>query len=191
MQLLKFSLIIMISSPLFAFEKKDCLDSNFDLTISHKAQPFGLLEKIITVKKNKCEISINHTKFKYLKSKWIIDVCRDPVHIKKKLASLSVIRREKPCSSKDKSSFCKHWHCIRGKIQNDGLVFAKGEKEDITTDYGKLYCAYTLLYNYLANGKVLSRTVPNFDLPRPEPMKEKSDEQSEPTPEQEGVSGSF
>ena len=37
------------------------------------------------------------------------------------------------------------------------LFFAKGEKEDLLSDHGKLYCAYTLINEYLGAGEILSR----------------------------------
>ena len=71
---------------------------------------------------------IHFEKLKYLKNKWIIDVCRGPVHIKHDKGSIEVIKRNQSCSANPKSEFCTTLSNIESIIQDDGLIFAEGEK---------------------------------------------------------------
>ena len=141
------------------FNKKNCINTNFDISISHPAYPLGLAENIIRVKKDNCEILVFHEKLKFIKNNWLIDVCRIPIHIKKRGRSIDIVKRTVPCNKNSitKNDFCSEYFSIRQKIQDDGLIFAKGEKENLNAEHGKIYCAYTLLESYLAKGHVLSR----------------------------------
>ena len=141
------------------FSKRNCINSNFDISISHPAYPLGLTHNIIRIKKNNCEISISHERWKFLKNNWLVDVCRLPVHIKKQGRSIDIVKRSIPCkkNSITKNDFCSEYFSITQKIQDDGLIFAKGEKENLNAEHGQAYCAYTLLESYLAKGHVLSR----------------------------------
>ena len=143
----------------FTPDLQECLDLSVDLEVSHKAFPLGLTQKNLSIQKRYCEISIQHKWIKFFESSWIVDVCRTPVHIKKEWGGTQVIRRIQSCTKKDvqKEPFCSEYKSIKNKIQNDGLVFAKGEKEDLVTAHGKVYCIYILLEKYLADGDVLSR----------------------------------
>ena len=166
MSFLKFILIIIhfiaiqYSHASFKnFNKQNCINANFNISISHAASPLGLTHNIIQMKKDNCEILISHERLKFIRNNWLIDVCRHPIHIKKKSRSINIVKRSAPCNKNTikKDSFCTEYFSIKNKIQDDGLIFAKGEKENLNTEHGKAYCAYTLLESYLANGNVLSR----------------------------------
>ena len=164
--MLKFNFFIisffMMSSSYASFKnfsKKNCIDANFDISISHPAYPLGLTHNVIRIKKNSCEILVSHERLKFIKNNWLVDVCRIPIHIKKKGRSIDIFKRKTPCNKNSiaKDNFCSEYFSIKQKIQDDGLIFAKGEKENLNVEHGKIYCAYTLLENYLAKGRVLSR----------------------------------
>ena len=71
-------------------------------------------------------------------------------------SSITVIKREGHCKDRKKkeNKFCKEYRSIKRKVQDDGLIFAKGEKENLNDEHGMAYCAYTLLEQYLNRGKV-------------------------------------
>ena len=141
------------------FSTTRCIKSNFEISVSHPAYPLGLTNNIIRIKKNNCEILISHERLKFLKKNWLIDVCREPVHIKKQGRSIDIVKKTVPCkkNSITKNDFCSEYFSIRQKILDDGLIFAKGEKENLNDEHGKMYCTYRLLVNYLGESNVLSR----------------------------------
>lgn len=159
MRLFKFSLIslIIILNSAWAFDDNACLQSQFDVRVSHKAAPLGLSRNVLDLKKDGCVISIEHTKYFFMKKSWKIDVCREPVHIKQTGSSVNVLKRTHICNSGDVTEYCTDYFAMREMIQDDGLIFAEGEKENLNSDHGKVYCAYVLMDAHLQRGIVLSR----------------------------------
>lgn len=158
MSLLKYSflLVFLIINADASFSDAQCLQSSFEVEVSHKGFPFGLLENRLKVEKEGCVIDIEHTKFKYYKRSWKIDVCRGPVHIKQTSAAVSVLKRSGECSAR-KDEFCKEYEMIKMLLQDDGLIFAEGEKDEISSDHGRIYCAFLLTNSYLDRGIVLDK----------------------------------
>ncbi len=199
MQFFKCSLIVLLI-PFFAnantYTELECLDASFETTISHKGFPFGLTKNILTTSKDKCVITIHHEKLKFIKDQWVIDVCREPVHMKKGAGAVEVIKRDGVCVEGSKSSYCGELARLKTLIQDDGLIFAEGEKEDLSSDHGKIYCAFSVIQRYLEQGIVLSRhggtvlptpsssPMPESNMPVVEPKKEE-------TTKTEGNTGSF
>ena len=126
------------------------------MKISRDVFPFGLFQKHLEIKKEKCEIEVKYRSYRWIQKRWLIDVCRGPVHVKSGNYSLDVVKKEKPCPAKG-SSFCESFFEIKQLIQDDGLIFAKGEKENILSEHGQIYCAYALAHKYLSGEEVLSR----------------------------------
>ena len=163
LKLRTIAVLFIFASPAQAsfknFNKQNCINTSFDIRISHDAYPLGLTQNIIQVKKENCEIFVSHEKLKFIKKNWLVDVCRHPIHIKKKGRSIDVVKRKTSCNKNSikKDNFCTEYFSIKDKLQDDGLIFAKGEKENLNTEHGKVYCAYSLLESYLAQGNVLSR----------------------------------
>ncbi len=149
---------VFLASTSFSFERKDCLDATYSTTIGHNGQPFGLTQNLILIEKEKCSIKVSTEKLKFMKKAWEVDVCRGPVHIKEGHNSVTVHKRVSDClNPAEGDSFCENYHKIDLAIQDYGLIFAKGEKEDLQSDHGKVYCASQLLNEYLKAGTVLSR----------------------------------
>jgi hypothetical protein len=148
-----------LASGFEAFSDNQCIETSFKLIISHPSGPFGLTPRILSLQKDKCTLIVKHERLKFLTEAWTIDICRGPIHIKKGLSSIEVLKKEGPCSKKEFKStpFCAEWKKIRHIIQDDGLIFAVGEKENLTDDHGKIYCSYLLINLYLQEGVVLSR----------------------------------
>jgi hypothetical protein len=42
-------------------------------------------------------------------------------------------------------------------IQDDGLIFAEGDRDDLNSNHGKTYCTYLLLKKYLNDSVIFSR----------------------------------
>jgi len=98
MHLCKFKYILVLafinlSNTSFAFEDNECLNGSFDVEVIHKGQPFGLLPVRLLIKKENCKLTVFHEKFKYIKKNWSIDVCREPVHLKKGVGAVEVIKK--------------------------------------------------------------------------------------------------
>lgn len=166
MQWLKYSYLlgfIFISSSVYAnkFSSEECLNSKYDTQIKHKGKFFGLVENKISIQKKQCLIKV---KFKgILETTWKIDVCREPIHMKvTSKGSQDVYKREKKCEETTKSDFCYYRNELMENIQDHGLIFADGQREDLKQSHGQTYCSYLLLQRYLDNGVVFS----TFETPK-------------------------
>lgn len=173
MEFIKFSLVFLfISVTAFAqtigiqghsperFTSKACVDAAYKMTMSQKGPLFGLMSQEFTIDKTGCIINISHRK--YLTKEWIIDVCREPIHIKIKSATgTDVAKKVDACGEtekpKDTSDFCSQYSEIVNVIQDEGLIFAQGDRDDLGSDHGKTYCAYLLIKRYMEGGEVFSR----------------------------------
>ncbi len=155
----KFSILFLIlfGFQTLALEDNKCLQSQFEVEVIHKGQPLGLLPVVLRIKKKGCLIDIYHEHFKFLKNNWSIDVCREPVHIKKGVGAVQVLKKTGACNGKSDGAFCSDRTALFQKIQDDGLIFAEGQKETLDTDHGKTYCAYLLAKKYLDDSLVFNR----------------------------------
>jgi len=142
-----------------SFTDSQCLNANYQTKIVHKGKPFGLFKNILEIKKEQCQIIIDQQTMKVLNNHWSIDVCRHPVHIKVGSDGVDVLKRESDCKkpTKSEAEFCSQMEEILRVIQDDGLIFADGEKEKMDSDHGKVYCTYLILQTYLQKGTVLNR----------------------------------
>lgn len=209
MLLSKFSFLLTVflftSSAYGTFTEKECLDSSFDLKVTHKdKRTFGLAKVSLSIVKDKCELIVKHDKFKFIKNEWKVDVCREPVHIKSGVKGVEVLKKSGPCPNKKSADFCDALKSIKEVVQDDGLIFAPGEKENIATDHGKIYCSYQLLRGYLDHDRIYSRyaqpkkIVRDIVIEKTSPAVESTPEPFEggpavdPTPpESKGQTGSF
>jgi hypothetical protein len=161
MSLFKYSIILitlLISNYVSAsFSDKECLTSSFATEVRHKGKPFGLTENVLNIDKQACVLTISHEHLKYMKKKWVIDVCREPVHIKEDAGNINVFKREKGCKESRSGKFCKTFSKIKEYIQDDGLIFADGGKSDISSAHGQVYCSFLLVKKYLGDGLVFSK----------------------------------
>lgn len=154
---LKVFLFLSLLNPLYAFDDNKCFNDSFEVEVLHKGQPFGLLPVKLHIKKAGCNLTVQHEKLKYIKKAWQIDICREPVHIKKGLGAVEVLKKTAPCEGKERGQFCTEFLTMKKLIQDDGLIFAEGEKENLGTDHGKTYCSYLLLNRYLEMSMVFNR----------------------------------
>lgn len=140
------------------FNIEQCVQSEFNTTVSHKGWPFGLHEVILKIDKKQCKVIVYHEHFKYLKKTWEIDVCRGPVHIKMGSDSVEVFKRVDVCDGQggESSGYCSRYKNLTRVLQDDGLIFANGQKEDLDTDHGRVNCVFMLVKRYLNKGFVFS-----------------------------------
>lgn len=159
MQWLKFSLLIILSFNVQAskkFTSNECLKSKFETEIKNEGKFFGLIKNKLEIEKDKCEIVIEYKDI--LETKWKIDLCREPIHIKlTSKGTQSVHKRIGECKSPGQSDYCKSWDELRTVLQDYGLIYAEGEREVISTAHGQTYCTYLLLNEYLENGTLFSK----------------------------------
>lgn len=154
MHLKLFSVLLLLftfNSNSQEFDEERCFRESFSLSLKRNVGPFGVGKRVVNFKKEKCALTLNYQSFQQKKTKWVIDVCREPIHIKKGEASVEVIKKDGPCSS-TKNSYCEETKELLTVIQDEGLIFASGQREDLNSDHGKAYCTYLLAKKYL-NGK--------------------------------------
>ena len=153
-------LLLATNGEIRAFSDNECLKSAFKTEISHRGFPLGLTQRILSIEKTDCQLEIHHQKWKFLKQHWIADVCREPVHLKKTSGSVEVIKKTTPCTLKNsgQNPFCQSFAELKNMIQDDGLIFASGDKEQLSSEHGKVYCAYLLLRAYAERGIIFSRS---------------------------------
>lgn len=137
------------------FTAKDCLDRNFSTTIQGSHSLFGLLKRQLDIKKNDCVVSLLETKYWFLKSSWEIDVCREPIHLKKEMfKNVDVYKKEFKCKRGEVQEFCQKTSELLGLFKDVGLIFAKGNRQSLQTSHGQTYCTYLLLKEYLKNDTI-------------------------------------
>jgi hypothetical protein len=175
----KFSLLtaLIISFNSFAidrFSPRECLNAEYKTKIEHKGPFFGLFSHELLIVKKGCLITVSHKK--YLPKEWVVDVCREPVHIKVTSAmGVDVAKKINQCDQahkqNDTGDFCTQYDELVETLQDDGLIFAEGDRDHLVTAHGKTFCVYLLLERYLKNRIVFSRytDVPEiFETPKEE-----------------------
>jgi hypothetical protein len=122
---------------------------------------FGLINQEFIINKKNCLIHVTYKK--YFPKEWFVDVCREPVHIKvtSVTGGVDVAKKETIChnfdKSQDTSDFCSQFYSLIDVIQDDGLIFAEGDRDDLTSNHGKTFCVYLLLKKYLNDSIIFSR----------------------------------
>ncbi len=152
---LTLGLLVNTSVMANMFTSRICLMTNFDTSIEHEGKFFGLVKNKLDIKKEDCLVEINYKNI--LDTKWIVDICREPVHIKvKSRGSLEFYKRKGNCSEYN-DQYCKSWGELKQILQDHGLIFAKGERESLQSSHGKTYCTYLLMNKYLGEGVLFSK----------------------------------
>lgn len=192
MACIKFSLLLTLiffgqARAQERFSPKSCLDSSFKMKMTQQGPLFGLLKHELIINKKNCIIHVVHNK--YLPKEWTIDICREPVHIKVTSATgVDVAKKEADCvkkdNSRDTSDFCSQYYDLMDVIQDDGLIFAEGDRDNLSSNHGKTFCSYLLIKKYLNDSVVFSRytDVPDIfiekkkSLPEPTLLEEEKPE---------------
>lgn len=155
--------LLLLSTSAVALERfspKACLEASYKNKISHKGFLFGLVPHEMVIEKKNCVINIHQRR--YLPREWVIDVCREPVHIKvTSVTGVDVAKKVEDCVKADKSrgnsDFCSQYFDLMDVIQDDGLIFAEGDRDSLYTSHGKTYCSYLLIQRYLGDSMMFSR----------------------------------
>lgn len=158
-------IVILFSSQVSAkrFSSDECLKSSYEANIEHNGKFFGLVKNKLTIKKEECLVSVTFKNI--LETKWVVDLCREPIHMKiHAKGSESVYKRKGQCDIADESDFCVYWRELHETLQDYGLIFAKGERESLNTDHGKTYCSYLLLGKHLDEGILFSKYRQSVEL---------------------------
>lgn len=142
------------------FSPKSCLEASYKMKMTQQGPLFGLLKHEFLIDKKNCIIHVSYKK--YFPKEWVIDVCREPVHIKVTSATgVDVAKKEAECikvdKTRDTSDFCSQYFDMMDVIQDDGLIFAEGDRDNLSSAHGKTYCSYLLLKKYLNESVVFSR----------------------------------
>ena len=143
-----FLLTFTLNSNSQEFDEERCFRESFSLKLERNVGPFGIGKRELVLKKEKCELTLNYQAFQQRKTRWVIDVCREPIHIKKGEASVKVIKKDAPCSTAE-SLYCEQTEELLNVIQDEVLIFASGQREDLNSDHGKAYCTFLLAKKYL------------------------------------------
>ncbi len=158
--LTKILFLLVVVTPVLGhaemFTDNQCIDLSFKIDVTHKATLFGLLKKKLIVEKKQCLITIVSNSWKYLDNKWVVDVCREPVHIKYGTGIVEAYKKTTNCNAGDADQFCVLMDKLFAALQDDGLIFANGLKENLEDDHGKVYCSYELLQKYLGDSAVFN-----------------------------------
>jgi hypothetical protein len=153
-----FLILLLVVSNVYAnkFSSKDCLDAEFETVMVNKAKLFGLLENRLSIKKNKCNLEISYKGI--LETIWKVDVCREPIHMKvTSKGNQQVYKREnRKCQASDKADYCYYRHDLIEALQDHGLIFAEGNRENLKDAHGQTFCSYLLLQRYLDDGVIFS-----------------------------------
>lgn len=197
MQLLKYSVLISLFSMQamgMSFSSQVCLMSQFETHIQNEGKYFGLMKNKLSIVKDQCDIKVKFKKI--LETEWKVDICREPVHIKMlSKGTLEVYKRHGVC---DDSSdvFCDSWKELKKTIQDQGLIFAEGERENLQSAHGRTYCVYLLLKKYLEEGVLFSKYKNPIDIfqdveKKPKKVEDKKPELSEDQVETEEAKARF
>lgn len=161
----KTVLFTLLSLNVFAvdyqpFFDNECLDKDFSVDINHRYGLFSLLEKNLNVNKEKCSIKVTLSYLYMFKKYWHVDVCRGPVHLKRGKDFGSIEKIPVACVPDAEGvlpTFCRSKDDLQVALQDQGLLHADGEKENLESDHGKIYCSYLLVKKYLNEQLVFNR----------------------------------
>lgn len=164
MAFIKYSfLAFLLLKSVFAqtrFSPKSCLESSYKMKMVQQGPLFGLLKHEFIIDKKDCIIHISYKK--YFPKEWVIDVCREPVHIKVTSATgVDVAKKDTDCIKVDKTrdtgDFCSQFFDMMDVMQDEGLIFAEGDRDNLSSAHGKTYCSYLLVKKYLNESVIFSR----------------------------------
>jgi len=157
MRLFLFSFVVLSFLSASSFSIHECKNTDFATQIEDAGIVMGKLKSVVGIQKNECDITISLKKFEYLETIWKIDICREPVHMKyEKWKKEDVFKRKNSCSTGNQSSYCKSFFELKNLIEDKGLIYAEGRKENLSSAHGQISCLYNLVKSYLDQGQVFA-----------------------------------
>jgi hypothetical protein len=181
-----FFFVVSLAQGQSRFSTKSCIDASYNMKMVQQGPLFGLLKHEFTINKKDCVVQVIYNK--YFPKEWVVDVCREPVHIKATSATgVDVAKKDTNCvkmdNSRDTGNFCSQYFALMEIMQDEGLIFAQGDRDNLQSDHGKVYCSYLLLRKYLNEGVVFSRYTESPDIFLEGQMKQKGSPVPTETPE--------
>jgi hypothetical protein len=152
-----------LSTNIYAqkFNSKQCLNAKFKTSIKNEGKFFGLIKNDLSIDKTECIINVTYKNV--LETNWLIDICREPIHIKvSSKGNQSVYKRVEDCTKNQDQDYCTYWGELHETLQDYGLIFAEGERENLQSPHGQTYCTYLLIKRYLEDGYLFSK----YDNPK-------------------------
>lgn len=154
--------VLFFSYPVFgqigSFTDMECVQGNFSSSISHKGGPLGLFDVNLKVEKENCVITVSHDEYMILGKRWIVDICRGPIHFKYGTKGVEVFKRKGFCNPVEKNDpYCEKLNDLKRILEDDGLIFAPGERDNIRDQHGQIYCSFLLIDTYLQRGMLFNR----------------------------------
>ena len=171
-------LIVIVALPTLSFANQfssdACFKASFSSSIKGSGRFFGLIKNELHLKKEECLITVTFDNI--LTTVWMIDLCREPIHLKVyEKGSDSFYKRRGPCRIGDQTDdFCNHREELHKSLLDYGLIYAKGERESLDTEHGRAYCSHLLLKKHLDSGIVFSKYKPSVDLFEPKKIRKSS-----------------
>lgn len=153
-------LLMLFNYTVHSFEDSQCLKGDFETSVNKAIDPFGYFYKTLNVKKENCNVTIEIIKAKYLNSKWQIDICREPIHIKFGKNLQNVVRKNQNGCDNNKNEYCQTYREIKEILENNGLIYGEGIRENLSSQHGMIYCSYLLINQYLNNNIIFSYEKP-------------------------------
>lgn len=147
------------------FSPQACLEARYRSVLTHAGPLFGLFTRELVVDKHDCVLKVSHRR--WTTHAWVVDVCREPVHIKTtSMTGVTVAKKTVACGTPEaeETEFCKQYAAMMSAIQDDGLIFAEGDRDSLASPHGKTYCAYVLMERYLKDSLMLSLYTPVPDI---------------------------
>ena len=145
-----FSFIEFNINQAFAmFSSSDCIVANFSKQIFLPAKYLGIFKREISLAKDRCLLSLKF-KSSFWFSKWEVDLCRDPIHLRyENFLGPELFRKNTSCLKGQSDQFCDSAAKLKEVIQNELLLFAEGERDQLSTSHGTSYCLNLLFASYL------------------------------------------
>ena len=147
---------IVFATSAMAFDDHACLMQDFSVSIKRPSKFLDFFTPTLTLTKSGCELTVEQ-RWRWAKT-WVVDVCRGPIHIKFTQYRHAAWMKKESCFGQNKSDkFCSEYQKLMDLIQEEALLYAAGERDELQSDHGKTYCLYLLAQSYLGDGKLFSR----------------------------------
>ncbi len=174
------------------FTSSECTSANFSKQILLPAKYLGIFKREISLSKERCLLSLKF-KSSFWFSKWEVDLCRDPIHLRyENFLGPELFRKNVSCIKGYSDQFCDSAAKLKEVIQNELLLFAEGERDQLSTSHGTSYCLNLLFASYLEKDFSFSMENPHeYDVfkqekvpdPAPLPWNAHPNSNSNPNPD--------
>jgi hypothetical protein len=147
------------------FSSADCIGASFSKNVELPKKFFGVFKRDIMMTKERCILSLRY-KYSFWFSKWEVDICRDPIHVRyENFFGPELLRKDGECEKNSQGVFCQKWKELQSIIDNELLIYAEGERDQLNSLHGTSYCLDLLFKGYLSKNFSFSmETLQNYNL---------------------------